>query len=900
MIELYINGKLADVASSEKIEMTYEQLTADTPTAVKNSYSKSINLDGTPRNNDIFSNIYNLDFNVIDLNFDPRIRTPFTLLENGEVVDAGYIQLNNITRKGNKITYNINLYGELGNFFYNLQYDEDGKQLTLADLYYGFQRENGTIYTEDEERNANIITWDRHFIKEGWDKLKSNNFNDRKPSTFIKGCPTYSGYYPDFDSNKVAVNISSLTEEQHIALIPEVPSWYDKYIIIETQRDFDEWESRDLRSIYQRPAVKLDFILNKILEYNKNGWTVSIDDEIKNSPYFNKTWLLLNRLDFEKSTQSQFMPIGGFGEMKYKNTGRKMYQLQGFNTTGMQNPKLNIDFNVSTYYREDSDMVVCTTAIPKNKTVDGMIYGGYLVYVEIYKNGVFYEQSPKYFYTTYVNGDIITIGEIKEALRDGNGYTTYILRFQKLMKQKYGVDASDLVIVYENMETIDDYHHFRSPLKIQMNVPKDSDISIRLNVERIAFDESGTNKYFCSRPKQNYSEIWVISNQEEDTVTVTGSGYYDGDINPQTQLTEVNKQVLFGNTATPFDYLTSFTKMFNFKYDVNLQSKKINILPRNKYYFDEVIDINADIDRLSDIKIKPTSIDNKFYKYGLQTPETYASLLYKKKNKDEYGNYTFTTPYNFNSNTKDLFENNIYSNVIPYRLNSSMFSYIKIENSDSYYPTFAVPFTYKFHFGDRDITKNGAMATLTIPKYYDSVAKLCCFDNSNSNSDDITQSIVFQDGFKSYPVPITISDNNDAMIEANENPCYIFDNNYDTRTSEIPLFSKYLSGANGNYTHSLDFVKPSLTFIGDESKYSDDVTMVSNYWMSMLNDMYSKNSRIVTVKCRLKHRPQQALKYFYSFDNSLWMLSKINNYNSANEFQECEFIKIESKNNYIS
>ena len=59
-IRLYLAGKRADLKEDPKLLYNYKITDTENPSAVKNSFSKSITLEGTDNNNAIFGEIYDL------------------------------------------------------------------------------------------------------------------------------------------------------------------------------------------------------------------------------------------------------------------------------------------------------------------------------------------------------------------------------------------------------------------------------------------------------------------------------------------------------------------------------------------------------------------------------------------------------------------------------------------------------------------------------------------------------------------------------------------------------------------------------------------------------------------------------------------------------------------------
>lgn len=337
MIELYINNNKVDIDRDIDIAMTYSSVDTSSPEAIKNSFSKSIELKGTATNNKLFGDIYQFDRSTIESddfygsNFDARKRVDFVLYNNGDIVDKGYFCLDSISIDGKDITYSITLYGQLGDFFYNLQSTDDGEEKTLADL----------IYPQGDF----TINWNKDFIYTGWNSLRLNNSGNNIWNKVV-AVPSYSGNYDDFDNDVVLVNhYDELYEDKYLPTNKHRDDDPSKAITATTKfgwsiykcdRDLDEWECRDLRSQYQRPAIKLEWILDAISDpQNNGGYTLQWDNDVKNSAYYNNTWVMLGRLKFddyedlnkinEFTIQEEYTSdnniIGYFGEIATDDSG---------------------------------------------------------------------------------------------------------------------------------------------------------------------------------------------------------------------------------------------------------------------------------------------------------------------------------------------------------------------------------------------------------------------------------------------------------------------------------------------------------------------------------------------------------------------------------------------------
>lgn len=309
-VVLYINNQKVDWNKTPDILLTYQRTDYLNPTITKNMYSKTITIDGTPNNNNIFNHIWQLDRIMDDgfTLFNCSQRVEFELFNNAEIVEKGYAKLDSIKKNGYKIAYNITLYGGLGSFFYNLAYDiNTDKERTLADLNY-----LGTSNPENEfdfEINKNNVY-------DAWSRIgKPNNTGSWKKWDYINFVPCYNGIPEDFDANRVLINVHNLNNTQvrytngnrvitdnfpmYISDDENTYSSINGYLTAEMVRDCDEWKMRDLRSYLQRPCLSVKGLFNAIRDpQNNGGFNVVLDSDFfsNENPYYSKAWITLPML----------------------------------------------------------------------------------------------------------------------------------------------------------------------------------------------------------------------------------------------------------------------------------------------------------------------------------------------------------------------------------------------------------------------------------------------------------------------------------------------------------------------------------------------------------------------------------------------------------------------------
>lgn len=330
-ITLYIAGQQVDLDEQSFILFNYTMEELTNPTIVRNSFSKQVVLKGTARNNRVFGGIYRLDRvtrygdSYGGVYFDPTRKTPFVIYnERSEIVESGYVKLDEVVKKRDAVEYKVTLFGGLGSFFYGLMYDEDGNKKTLASLRYrtldgGYTSAPGHmgqvggysmlrdcwLYLEDPQtyaehiRNGDVDCWWAHIV----------NF-----------APAYNGLPEDFSADKAVCNKPFDNVPNQVYLDPSgenMPIPYSfktgtRSNLMLFTKPHSEWEIKDLRWYLQRPVFSIRELLNAICDKENNG---GYDVEL--SPAFDNEdnillcngWVTLPLIPAEDRSNANALPL---------------------------------------------------------------------------------------------------------------------------------------------------------------------------------------------------------------------------------------------------------------------------------------------------------------------------------------------------------------------------------------------------------------------------------------------------------------------------------------------------------------------------------------------------------------------------------------------------------------
>ena len=258
---MYIGDMEVEFNQPPDILYTYQTTELTNPTVIKNSFSKQIVIYGTPINNNIFGQYWNVErlqgtSAGIGSYFNPSKKVPFTLFINGDIYESGYVKLDEVKIiEGKSVEYQVTLYGGLGQFFYNLSTDwNTGNKRSLADLNY-YDNSYSTTPLDLS------FTINKETVASAWTGINSNEV-----FSVINFAPVYNGIPDNIDADKVVMNFSGLSDfESSVTIDNKTYTTSDGYALATLPQKLMAEEVRDYRSYLQTPVIRVQSIIDAIL-----------------------------------------------------------------------------------------------------------------------------------------------------------------------------------------------------------------------------------------------------------------------------------------------------------------------------------------------------------------------------------------------------------------------------------------------------------------------------------------------------------------------------------------------------------------------------------------------------------------------------------------------------------
>lgn len=949
-VRLFINDKEVEFSQPPEINFVYQKVDYTNPTVVKNSYTKSLEIEGTPQNNRIFNSIFNLD--RVQANsegyFNPAKRVSFQLFENGDIMEQGYVKLDEVRRENGRIIYALTLFGGLGDFFYGLSYsesnnpDEGGNELTLGDLTYRNESDGKEIDLD--------FTINRQAIKDAWDNLGNYYGYIHNKWDIINFAPCYNGYPEKLDADKVLVDVRSsstinmrMVQNNSVVTVNGFPTnvsgftpYEGRYAFVKAGGKLTDLEMKDLRSYTQRPCISVRGLFNGIK--NSTKFELDLDRDFFNydNPYWMDSWItlpLLSNLDNESENVTT-----SFSVIDTSKADNYDYRLRlGGNTPLYESvSEVSVTFTpVATYKQTGSwDDESVRAAAASTKFYPSFYTGGQgsgrykygaltCQLIGFDSNGSAVAGSDIYVCTNKIQKG----NELKSATLNEMGYESIygaapIFDYGYFIKgSRWSTSAWDL--------------KWYQPITLKLST---TSTDVRYVVLRFDWVNSSVSKnmypstYRSSMSPTNGKPSNIFHSYNFNTITASIS---TGNLTVTTPSdlssgAKISKKKLLGSLeATPCDLLLSYCKLFNLYFEKDLYEDKIYIRHRGNFYDGKTINLEKLIDKGKDMTLTPLSFENKWYSFNYDEGEGDYLTKYKEKYSSDFGQQKIDTGYNFDSDINNLLEDNAFKNGIsclensPYyhhymtnfyddiglppflfnqKVTYSLYNNSTMENKeiDLLYPASADVGGYnqninfldafdKLQFRDGD------------NKPTDGAGVLCFFNGFNDEKDYDDAHYIWLSG-SSIPSPLEltyrITDDLQQMITLNGKPCWLWtqDDSLGIPITKLPHFGRYTGykDANMNYIgFAWDFGFPKELYIPDK-KYGTSSIIYNRFWKKYISDLYDNNTRILSCYVKMQGRVLgDWLKHFYWFDNSLWVLTKITDYNITSfDTVLCEFVRV--------
>ena len=867
--KLYIEGLPADLDDSNFLLFNYTAEDLSNPTIVKNSFSRQITLKGTPRNDAIFGNIYRNDRDTVygspytGPNFDPTRKTAFVIYnELNEVLESGYLKLDEVVTTRKRHDYKVTLFGGLGSFLYGLSYDSNGDKLSLADLDFG--------ETLD-------FTIDRDTVETAWQSLDDNDQSGKW--TILNFAPAYNGKPAKPFDAKTAV-VHALT-----AGLADKDGDYttqDGFSLVTLDSEVTEQESKDYRSYLQRPVIRFKNIIQAIFSYanTANGWTVNLDPDFYDSDgphfyYWDKSWLtlpLLNELNLDI--------ISGSGSL---NATLAKQSIPGGGNIGYE---YNLNLCIVL------DAVFDQTPLESQYKLD---------LEDDWAAGMSPDDSPGY-YMNYIEFQVEIYDSLDNVIWDKT--------FRASTRQApEGYDQMDYVFDYLDSggELYKDGSIFA--INIAASVMGAAAVKVTQTVKGISWGHlRGSSVPMMVWPIWSYDmndgEDIYAYNFDHDNADFRYS--YTSSSTVRTGST-ITKNALLSGSQTPADYLLSFCKMFGMQMVCSNDTKTVNILLRTNFYNGSTMDLSKRVDRGREIVKKPFAFDARWYSWKNETKGDFAEY-YANKYGRTFGDFRVNTGYDFDADERSMTDGIVFKGGCEVMETSKFFCLL---DNGTVPAVFLGGGKYKLYKGgktkDYDLPQLPAVIrTWTNTSYpmHDKFPLMQFHGKDNAHMDERDTLLLF-DGMYTAPGHTTLSDDTRTMLSLNaNNPCWLpgycdYDN--DWLLSKLPRFGRYwMSGSNAvlslDWGDPLEVQIPGITVVSGSGVYS-------KYWSKYIADRYDDDSAVVTAYVDLRGMKvdETLLRNFYWFDGALWALNRIIDYSLTTPGPtKCEFVKVQDKTNYTS
>lgn len=867
MIRLFLEGHEVELNESVQFAITKQFEDITSPADIKNDFSKTVEIPFSQKNNKIFGMLFSVDRlipmssgQLTGIYFNPYKKIDFRLQWNDTVLLQGYAKIINVKKLSNgQGYYSISLNGELGKVFQEMKkitFDtktEDQQYLIDGSKYVSEQINKELIYNLWTE---NIVL--DQTLKENTDSgYKLNNIINFAPNNSFDSDFKYNLYqYTNTDGEDNSKTFAVTLDEKAKTYTGSTGATYENVSGVPAETIIGNGllarEIGEYRSWLQLPYIYFNQLFQIFMKKTEQitGYTTELDPSWFNNknPYWSKLVYMLKRLFSDRENEET------------KTTYTK-------NISGVALLKTSGNWKTFTSWLSSTNKEQQNRYYPDRSTLyDTNISNEILVVCEKRDDGVWYGLNN----TSGIEIEIGYYDELKGTVYNVNKY----LLVSPTSTYSYNSNSYTQVLTLPNANN----DVLRVPFNFDSSCVGQSYLTYRWRFVGTTDTFFFFNSEGEPNTEQSSSAKWVggdirVGFGTFDKYSSFGNVYWttnNSTINSYEGVTHTNVNFtlndLWDNNYNIFDEILDYCKMYRIGVFCDDINKKLIFKPLSKYFSEyKIIDWTDKLVINKEYNIQPITFENKYLLFNYNGL-TKLNDIYKEKYGVNYGEYKLSTDYEFNTNTKNVFNgiNNGICNT------DSILSWGNLYDKMNF--IYTIPkevMVYNKNKDNKNVNLFGCMFL------YNGLTK---FDSSEPMR------------------PVKISDDTRLQEVSRE---FFYSQNVNT-TPTVATYPYLNVKQEGNYNICL-FKTPAESYIYSKDYFDNTIGIYDNFWKNYVNERYNVQNKMVT--CYLKLTPFDVANFQYNhfvkIENQLYFVNKIYDYQiDENIPTKVDLITIQDINGY--
>lgn len=835
MIRLFLYDKFENATKEYEVELkediqisiTKQFTDLENPTAIKNDWSKTVAIPFTQKNNEIFGCLFRADRTVTanapvgQFDFDASKKVQFRLFNDSNLIMTGYMKVLSVEQKTSVVgSYNVTLNGELGRVFQEISEITFAEDMSTDDHYI-----NGRLYVDE------FMT--KELISKCWQSRSQSTLNIiHKDQTGYK-VTDYIGFAPSnafsesFDYTSVELSSGLTSETKKIAEWLQEKWDTDGY----TEYKADSVVKngilpigmREFRSYLQIPYIYFNKLFGIFKEKAEEltGYNIILDPNwfAEGNPYWSSIVFCLKGLNLKPSKQNKFIKYI-MNTKQITLSSPYYYSRQTIKSTDQQpttgsiwdNTYEGFRLNTNYDYIDEPTIDITIEVEGENPSLDIDIDS--LLLITLYQQNIHHQNSriDRYYIanSTYIQqpslpGTVIIDKTV--SAKNGKTYMTFKLPLIRPLYREFYGDFVEFIIEYNTV-----YQN------------------------RSLFNDSTIESF-----KISSSSVWKIG------LPTSKRSFNNFTLND-----------LWDNDYKLFDVILNYCKMYRIYISIDEVNKNIIFMSTTHFFSNYTVEDWSDkVDYSKPWKLEPTILDSKYLLFNYDNSESEILKKYKEQFESTYGSVKVNTDYQFDTNSKNMFNGIKTSNV-------TLLSSLDIDHLYYYHDT-----TYK---------KNNTMY----------------IDNMGDNNKEISMfgQYYFFAGVHTFDNDVKITDDTENQV-INNTFCYNQVNNDYLQAKTCPSLQLIM------YGYGILFGAPAIAYYDDN--FSGVLFIYDNFWKNYLNEIYALETKKVTCYVRLDISDYTKFDFnkFVTIQNQLFFVNKISDYTlNTTEATKVELISVKNLESY--